>query len=84
MVNMTWFKNIQKSWPLRDIKPTIINPVVLKLGQGVLHGGLQTLFFYLVDMHRLAPKMQEVMEFQIYQIVKLNWKFFLSLGTGVE
>jgi hypothetical protein len=64
MVNMTWFINIQKGWPLSDTKPTIINPQVLKLGQKVLHDGLQTFFSYLVDMHRPTPKMQEVMEFQ--------------------
>jgi hypothetical protein len=40
MANMTWFMNIQKNWPLSDIKPTIIIPLVLKLGQGVLHDGL--------------------------------------------
>jgi hypothetical protein len=56
MENMTWFNNIQKSWPLRDIKPTIINPLVLKCGQGVLHNGLRTFLLYLVDMHRPAPK----------------------------
>jgi hypothetical protein len=61
---MTSFHNIQKSWPLRDIELTIINLPVLKLGQGVLHDDLRILLFYLVDMHRLTPKMQEVMEFQ--------------------
>jgi hypothetical protein len=73
---MTSFHNIQKSWPLRDIEPTIIYPLVLKLGQGVLHVSLRTLLFYLVDMHRLTPKIQGVMEFQKYLIVKLNWKIF--------
>ncbi len=53
---MTSFHNIQKSWPLRDIEPIIINLLVLKLGQGVLHDGLCTLLFYLVDMHRLTHK----------------------------
>jgi hypothetical protein len=61
---MTLFHNIQKSWPFRDIEPTIINPPVLKLGQGVLHDGLLTLLFYLVDKYKLTPKIQEVMKFQ--------------------
>jgi hypothetical protein len=52
VINMTSFHNIHKSWPLRDIEPTIINPSVLKLGQGVLHDGLCTFLFYLVDMHK--------------------------------
>jgi hypothetical protein len=62
---MTSLYNIQRSWPLRDIEPTIINPPVLKLGQGVLHDDLRTLLFYMVDMHRLTPNMQELVEFQI-------------------
>jgi hypothetical protein len=65
VVNMTSFHNIQKSMPLRDIKPTIINLPMLKLGQGVIHDGLHSLLFYLVDMHRLTSKIQEVMKFQI-------------------
>jgi hypothetical protein len=64
MANMTWFMNIQKNWSLRDIKPTSIIPLVLKLEQGVLHDGLQTFLFYLVDMPRPDPKIKEVMEFQ--------------------
>jgi hypothetical protein len=62
--NMTWFLNIQNSWPVRDIKRTIMNPLVLKLGLGVLHDGLLTFLFYLVDMLKPAPKIQEVIEFQ--------------------
>jgi hypothetical protein len=42
---------------------TNMNPPELKLGQGLLHGGLQTLLSDLVDMHRLTPKIEEVMEF---------------------
>jgi hypothetical protein len=56
--------NIQKNWPLRDIKPTIIISLVLKLGQEVLHDGLRTFLFYLVDRPIPAPKIQDVMEFQ--------------------
>jgi hypothetical protein len=40
VVNMTWFNNIRKNWPLRDIKPTIINLLVLKHGQEVLYDDL--------------------------------------------
>jgi hypothetical protein len=45
---------------------------VLKLGQGVLHDGLQILFFDVVDMHRLNPTITEVMEFQKWLSVKQN------------
>jgi hypothetical protein len=37
---------------------------VLKLGQGVLHDGLQILLFDVVDMCRLNLMIEEVMEFQ--------------------
>jgi hypothetical protein len=69
VVNMIWIHNIQKSWPLRDIEPTIINPPVLKIGQGVLYDGLCILLFYIVDMCKLNPKIQEVVEYQRYLIV---------------
>jgi hypothetical protein len=61
---MTSFYNIEKSWPFRDVEPTIINPQVLKLGQGFLHDGLLTFLFYLVHKHKLTPKIPEVMKFQ--------------------
>jgi hypothetical protein len=43
---------------------TNINPRELKLGQEVLHDGVQPLLFDLVDIHRLTSKIEEVMEFQ--------------------
>jgi hypothetical protein len=55
---------IQKSWPLNDVGPTIANSPLNQSGQGVLHDGLQILLFYLVDIHRLNPMIEEVMEFQ--------------------
>jgi hypothetical protein len=39
--------------------------------QEVLHGGLQTLYYDLVGMHKLTPKIQEVMKFQTWLIAKL-------------
>jgi hypothetical protein len=49
-----------------------INPSELKLGQEVLHDGLQTLLSDLVNMHRLTPKIKYVMEFQRGLSVKRN------------
>jgi hypothetical protein len=49
---------------------TIADPPDLKLRQRVLHGDLQTLRSDLVDMHKLTPKIEEVMEFQRRLIVK--------------
>jgi hypothetical protein len=45
---------------------------VLKLGQGVLHDGPQILLFDVVDVHRLNPTIEEVMEFQRGLSVKQN------------
>jgi hypothetical protein len=47
------------------------NPPELKLGQVVLHGGLNTLHSDLVDMHKLTHNIAVVMEFQKRLIVKL-------------
>jgi hypothetical protein len=41
----------------------IANSPELKCGQGVLHGALQTLHYDLIDMHKLTPKIQEVISF---------------------
>jgi hypothetical protein len=40
------------------------NRTKFHFGQGVLHGDLQSLDYYLVDMHKLSPKIQGVVEFQ--------------------
>jgi hypothetical protein len=45
---------------------------VLKLGQGVLHDGLQILIFEVVDMHKLNPTIAQLMEFQNGLSVKRN------------
>jgi hypothetical protein len=49
---------------LRLITTTIANQPELNLGQEVLHGDLQTSNYDLVKMHKLTPKIQEVMECQ--------------------
>jgi hypothetical protein len=54
------------------IEFTNINPLVLKHGQCVLHDGLQILLFDVVDMRRLNPTIEEVMEFQRGLSVKRN------------
>jgi hypothetical protein len=47
---------------------------VIKLEQGVLHDGLKTLPFDMVAMHRVTPKIKEVMKFQRGLSVKRNLK----------
>jgi hypothetical protein len=54
------------------------NPPELKLGQGVLHGGLYPLHSDLVDMRNLTPNVKEVMEFQGGINVKLIPENFKS------
>jgi hypothetical protein len=48
-----------------------------KHGQRVLHDGLQTLIFDLVDMHRPYPNIDEAMEFQKGISVKKSLEIFL-------
>jgi hypothetical protein len=43
---------------------------VLNFGRGALHGGLQTLHYNLIDMHKLTPNIQEVMSFPKWLSVK--------------
>jgi hypothetical protein len=47
----------------RLVATLIANPAELHFGQEVLHGDLKCLHYYLVDMHKLSPKIDEVMEF---------------------
>jgi hypothetical protein len=48
----------------RLVATTIANPPELKFVQEVLHRDLQTLHYDLVDMHKITPKIEEVMEFE--------------------
>jgi hypothetical protein len=58
------------------------NSPKLKLGQGVLHGGLYPLHSDMVNMHNLTPTIEEVMEFQRGLNVKLILENFLNLEIG--
>jgi hypothetical protein len=60
----TDFELIQRFWvkfelteicSLRQLATIIAIPPELKLGQEVLHGDLQTLHYYLIDMHKIIP-----------------------------
>jgi hypothetical protein len=57
---------------------TNINLPELKLGQGVLHDGLQTMLSNLDDKYRLTPRIEEVMKFQRGLSVKQNQKKVLE------
>jgi hypothetical protein len=58
-----------------------INPPELKLGQGILHVDLQTLYSDLVDMHNLSPKIEGVIEFQKGLSV---WTFETNISPHLE
>jgi hypothetical protein len=45
------------------VATAIANSPELNCRQGVLHGALQTLHYDLIDMHKLNPKIQEVIAF---------------------
>jgi hypothetical protein len=55
-------------------KPEITSTISssLKPGQGVLQCDLQSLHYKLVDMHKITPNIQEVMEFPNWLSVKQN------------
>jgi hypothetical protein len=44
----------------------------LNCGQGVLHGALQPLHYDLIGMHKLTPKIHEVIAFTAWLSVKQN------------
>jgi hypothetical protein len=67
------------NFSLRLMVTTNTNPLELKLGQGVLYGGLHPLHSDLVNMHNLTPTVKEVMGFQRGLNVKLILENFLSL-----
>jgi hypothetical protein len=52
------------------VATAIANPPELDCGQGVLHSALQTLHYDLIDMHKLTPKIQEVIAFTMWLIDK--------------
>jgi hypothetical protein len=61
---------LTKLWSYKLIATAIANPPEINFGPGVLHGDLETLYYDLIYMHKLTPKIQKVMEFQIWLLVK--------------
>jgi hypothetical protein len=45
------------------VATAIANPLEINFGRGVLHGALQTLYYGLIDMHKLNHNIQEVIAF---------------------
>jgi hypothetical protein len=62
----------------------IENSPELNCGQGVLHGALQTLHYDHIDMHKLTPKIQEVIVFTMWltdkQIKVWNLGYIIIFG----
>jgi hypothetical protein len=65
------------------IAATNAYPLELNFGQEVIHSDLQFLNYDLVDIHKLTPKIQEVMKFQRWLIVKVILEKFPSLKIGL-
>jgi hypothetical protein len=61
----------------------IANSGELHFGQGVFHCVLQSLYYNLVDMHKLTPNIQEVMAFPNWLNVKQNLQKLLSGNCAV-
>jgi hypothetical protein len=55
------------------------NQLELHFRQIVLHSDLQSFHYHLVDMHKLSPKIQDVMEFSRWLSVKQILQNSLSL-----
>jgi hypothetical protein len=56
------------------VATAIENSPELNCGQGVLHGALQTLHYGHIDMHKLTPKIQEVIAFTVWLTDKIQQK----------
>jgi hypothetical protein len=56
---------------IRLIAPIFPNRPELLFGDGVLHGDPKCFRYHMVGMHKLSPKIQEVIEFEKWLIVKL-------------
>jgi hypothetical protein len=54
---------LTKLWSLKLFATAIETPPELNFGQGVFHCALQTLLYDLIDMHKLTPKIEEVIAF---------------------
>jgi hypothetical protein len=54
---------LTKLWSLKLFATAIETPPDLNFGQGVFHCALQTLQYDLIDIHKLTPKIQEVIAF---------------------
>jgi hypothetical protein len=63
---------LTKLWSIKLFATAIANPPELNIGLGVLHGDLKTLYYKLVDMHKLTPKVQEVIAFPNWLSAKQN------------
>jgi hypothetical protein len=54
---------LTKLWSLKLFATAIETQPELNFGQGVFHCALKTLLYNLIDMHKLTPKIQEVIAF---------------------
>jgi hypothetical protein len=50
-------------WSIKLVVTAIETPLELNFGQGVFHCALQTLLYDHIDMHKLTPKIEEVIAF---------------------
>jgi hypothetical protein len=55
--------SLTELWSIKLVVTAIETPPELNFGQGVFHCALQTLHCYIIDMHKLTPKIQEVIAF---------------------
>jgi hypothetical protein len=66
------------------VATAIENSPQLNYGQGVLHGALQTLHYDHIDMHKLTPKIEEVIAFTKWLTDKQIQQKRASLESGLH
>jgi hypothetical protein len=66
-------------WSDRLLETLVVNPSDLHVGQELLHGDLQILYYGLGDRHTPYPNIEEDMEFAKVLIVKQKLEEILSL-----
>jgi hypothetical protein len=59
-------------WSIKVLATAFANQPELHFGQGSLQGDLKTLYYHLVDMHKLTLQIQIVMAFQSWLLAKLS------------
>jgi hypothetical protein len=76
--------SLTELWSIKLVATAIETPPELNFGQGVFHCALKTLNYDLIDMHKLTPKIQEVIAFTKWLSDKQIQRKCASLESGLH